>query len=106
MNVFQYWEFLAYGLIVAPVMAYASAKVTERLEKRDAWKDAQSNPYLKTGQRFNQLREAGNPTKLCGAGVVKSVAYGQVQIRQDDDGGVMTFTLREWKALHPEWTGK
>lgn len=104
MEYFQYAEFLLYALLVAPVMAYAQGKVTERLAKRDAWRDAQANPYLKQGQRFNQVREAGNPTKLCGAGVVRSVAYGMVAIVQDDDGGVMVFTLQEWKALHPEWS--
>lgn len=106
MDLFQYWEFLVYGLIVAPVMAYASGKVTERFAKRDAWKDAQANPYLKKGAKLNQLREAGNPTKVCGKAIVKEVAYGRVTIVQDDDGGIMNFTLQEWKTMHPEWAGK
>ena len=104
MEYFQYAEFLLYAIVVAPVLAYAQGKVAETLEKRDAWKDAQGNKYLKPGKRFNQIREAGNASKLCGAGSIVSVAYGRVEIVQDDDGGRMVFSLREWKALHPEWS--
>ena len=104
MNVFGSVEYLVYAVIVVPVLAYAQAKTREYLEKRDAWKDAQANPYVKPGRRFNQLKEAGNPTKVCGAGMIHSVERGRIEIVQDDDGGRMVFTLREFKALHPEWS--
>ena len=96
-------QYLLYGLVIVPVLAYAQTKVRSVLDARDAWRDAQANIYLQPGRLFHSVLEAGNPHSLCGRGRIASRSRKGVTITLLPSGAIMRFGLREWASMHPIW---
>ena len=88
---------------LAPIAAFVSERFVEAGRRRRAYRRIVAEPLIRVGTELERLEISGRDQPLLGRCRITSLAVGRMEVHSLDSTPLvaMSFTGREFEALHP-----
>ena len=86
---------------LSPFVAVVSHTWVEKIRRDRAFKRLHAEPLIEEGVMLARLDLAGHYGPLMGRCKITQIEVGRMEVVSEDGKEVMSFTGREFEALHP-----